>query len=115
MMEISIKAIHAHSRGKIYKTGVEGAAISVLLTFHALERIRKWRLQDREVLEALLSLEEVLRGHHLRFIAHRRSEEHIIRVVYEYEAEMPVVITVYYPLASRYFQGGTIHEDQILP
>lgn len=113
-MEIIVKSIDIHSRGKIYRVEIDGKAISVLLTFHALERIRKWQLDDRFVLETLLSPEEVLRGHHQRFIAHRRFNEHIIRVVYEYYAGIPVVITVYYPLASRYYQGGSIHEDQIL-
>jgi hypothetical protein len=114
MMRIKITAIHAHSRGKVYEIDIEGKAISILLTFHALERMQKWRLSDSVVLETLLLPEEVLRGHRGRFIAHRRAEEHIIRVVYEYEAIMPSVVTVYYPLASRYFQGGSIHEDQIL-
>jgi hypothetical protein len=81
MINISIEAIHPHSRGKLYRIRIEEKTISRLFTFHASGRIRKWGLHDRAVIEALLSPEEVLRGHHMRLIAHRRSEEHLIRIV----------------------------------
>lgn len=47
--------------------------------------------------------EEVLQGHRGRFIAHRRVGRHVLRAVYEYEDSLPVVVTVYHPLAARYF------------
>jgi hypothetical protein len=42
------------------------------------------------------------------------APEATLRVVYEYEGNMPVVITVYYPAAGRYFRGGGVYEDKIL-
>jgi hypothetical protein len=42
-----------------------------------LRRIVQWRLTVRSVLETLLWLEEVLRGHRSRFIAHRWQKNHI--------------------------------------
>jgi len=39
---------------------------------------------------------------------------HIVRAVYEYENDLPVVVTVYYPLAKRYFRGGGTHADKKL-
>lgn len=113
-MEFSITAVHDHARGKVYRINVDDKDIPILFTFHALQRIHKWALTDLSVLEAILSPEEVLRGHRQRFIAHRRSGEHVLRIVYEYEETMPVIVTVYFPLSGRYFEGGTTHEDQIL-
>lgn len=37
------------------------------------------------------------------------------RAVYEYEGELPVLVTVYFPLTERYFRGGGTHADKILP
>jgi len=113
-MQFSVTVVHNHARGKVYLIMVGAKEISILFTFHALERIQKWALTDRAVIEAILWPEEVLRGHRQRFIAHRRSGEHILRIVYEYDETMPVIVTVYFPLSGRYFEGGTKHEDQIL-
>lgn len=113
-MKLTILANLTHERGTIYKIFANGTIVFILLTFHALERIVKWRLTEQVVLRALLFPEEVLRGHRGRFIAHRRAGRHIVRAVYEYEDSMPVVITVYYPLTRRYFQGGGTYEDLIL-
>ncbi len=66
------------------------------------------------VLQTLLFPKEVIRGHRNRFIAHSRSGDHVVRVVYEYEGDMSAVITVYYPRSRRYFKGGGSYEDQIL-
>jgi hypothetical protein len=113
-MNLIIDAIEIHIRGEIYTVTANGQTVSVLFTFHALWRIAQWRLTVRSVLETLLCPEEVLRGHRGRLIAHRRDKRHVVRAVYEYEASMPEVITVYYPYAKRYFQGGGIYEDHIL-
>jgi hypothetical protein len=101
-------------RRKIYEVAAEEKRIPILFTFHSLERIARWRLTERTVLQALLFPEEVVRGHRNRYIAHRRSRGHVVRAVYEYEGKMPAVITVYYPAAGRYFRGGGIYEDKIL-
>ena len=113
-MNLTIVAIEAHVRGNIYEIAAEGKVVSILLTFHALERITQWRLTVQGVLQALLFPEEVLEGHRGRFIAHRRSKGHVLRAIYEYESTMPIVITVYYPSAKRYFQGEGTYEDHIL-
>jgi|SRR5713101_7594522 hypothetical protein len=113
-MKLTLLTLQAHERGKIYKVAINGRTVSILLTFHALERIAKWQLTEQAVLRSLLYPEEVLRGHRDRFIAHRRSGRHIVRAVYEYEDDLPVVVTVYHPLARRYFQGEGIYENHIL-
>ena len=113
-MKLIITAIQAHARGEIYKVTVDKKTVSILLTFHALDRISKWQLTIHAILQALLFPEEVVRGHRGRFIAHRRAKKHVLRVVYEYEGNMPVAVTVYNPSTDRYFQGGGIYEDRIL-
>jgi hypothetical protein len=113
-VEFSLLVVQPHERGAIYKIVAKEKTVSILLTFHSLERIVTWRLTEQAVLKALLFPEEVLLGHRDRFIAHRRAGRHIVRAVYEYEGDLPVVVTVYRPLAKRYFQGGTTYEDHIL-
>jgi hypothetical protein len=113
-MNLTIDAIEAHARGKVYTVTADEHAVSIVLTFHALGRIAQWRLTVERVLEALLWPEEVLRGHRGRFIAHYRDTRHVVRVVYEYEGSMPGAITVDYPYAERYFEGGGRHEDRVL-
>lgn len=113
-MTLTVTAIEAHERGRVYHVTAEDRTLKVLLTFHALDRMAKWRLTDQAVLQALLAPEDVLRGHHERFIAHRRSRGHVIRVIYEYDGVLPVAIPVYNPVAERYFKGGGKYEDRVL-
>ena len=77
-----VSAQRDHARGRVYDVRVGERVASVLLTFHALERIERWRLPELQVLRALLLPEEVLRGHRDRFIAHRRKGTRVVRVVY---------------------------------
>jgi hypothetical protein len=104
-----------HERGKVYTVETEnGKKCDILLTFHSIERARKWRISEEKVIETLLKPYEVLRGHHDRFIAHGPLNDHLIRVIYEYEENSPVVVTVYVPRKDRYFKGGGLYEDRVL-
>ncbi len=107
-------AIHDHPRGKVYEIQAKGKSVAVLLTHHVLKRLDQWRLTDDLVVRTMLYPEEVLVGHYDRFIAHLHRGEHLVRVIYEYEEKLPVAVTVYSPLAKRYFQGGGKYEDRIL-
>jgi hypothetical protein len=113
-VKLIVSATRDHPRGRVYSVRVGERSISILLTFHSLERMARWALTESKVLEALVHPEEVLRGHRNRFIAHRRAAKHVVRVVYEYEARLPVVLTVYCPYAERYFRGGGTHADTLL-
>ena len=113
-MNLRIIDIEQHARGKVYHVSADGETVRLLITFHALERARRWKLGDRQIIRALLEPQEVLRGHRNRYIAHRRAGRHVIRVIYEYDDKKPVVVTVYYPFADRYFKGGGVYEDKIL-
>ena len=76
--------------------------------------MEKWKLTPEMVGVTLLEPEEVLIGHHNRFIAHKCYGAHILRAVYEYGNFIPSLITVYFPYKDRYYQGGGRFEDKIL-
>jgi hypothetical protein len=61
-LKLRILEIQAHARGKIYKINANGKIVSIVLTFHALERTQRWKLTERQVIRALLAPEEVLKG-----------------------------------------------------
>ena len=61
-MKLRILEIQAHARGKIYKISADSKTVSIVLTFHALERTQRWKLTEQQVVRALLAPEEVLRG-----------------------------------------------------
>jgi hypothetical protein len=66
-LKFRILEIQAHARGKIYKISADSKVISVLLTFHALERTQRWKLTEQQVVRALLAPEEVFKGHRNRY------------------------------------------------
>ena len=53
-MKLRILEIQAHARGKIYKISADGKIVSIVLTFHALERTQRWKLTERQVIRAFL-------------------------------------------------------------
>ena len=98
----------------MYSVSVEGKECQVLVTHHALSRIGRWGLEVESVIKALLKPNEVVTGHHSRFIAHRLTKEHLIRIIYVYDEGIPAVVTVYRPKKERYYRGGGIYEDRVL-
>ena len=66
-----------------------------------------------QVAETMIFPEEVVGGHRGRYVAHRRYGSHLVRAVYEYDGEIPVLVTVYFPYSQRYFVGGGKYEDKI--
>jgi len=115
MSGFSIEEVRSCARGRLYSINARGKKVSILFLHHALERVQKWSLAEEQVLETLLFPEEVVTGHGKRYIAHRRYEgSHLVRAIYEYDGSTPVLVTVYFPYAERYFQGGEVFEDKIL-
>lgn len=100
-------------KGILFTVKVGQRTLNFRFTYHSLNRIKRWELKNKQVLECLLYPEEVLAGHNERFIAHRRYSEHILRAVYEYEEDIIVVVTVYSPYIERYFKGGGTYADKI--
>ena len=113
-MELQIVKTEDKVKGRLYYINIKGERIQLMMTWHALDRMKNWKLDINQVLSALLNPEEVVTGHHGRYIAHKRYGEHTLRAVYE-RKDLPVVITVYFPSTQRYFTGGKTYADKILP
>jgi len=112
-LKINISTEKVQARGKLFTFAFGERFADVLFLYHALERAQKWELSIEQIAETLFSPDEVLKGHFNRFIAHKIYNEHVLRTVYEYDNNVPVLVTVYYPYAQRYFQGGLTYEDKI--
>jgi len=91
-MKLRIIGTEDKTRGRLYKIEVAAKEIEMLLTWHSLDRIVVWSLKPEKVIESLLFPEEVVTGHNNRFIAHKRYNGHIIRAVYEYDINLPVLV-----------------------
>jgi len=103
-----------HPKGVLFSFDKKGKQVKILFLTHAMERMTKWKLTPEIVGETLLAPEQVLVGHHNRFLAHRCYGEHILRAVYEYDNLIPSLVTVYFPYKDRYYEGGGHFEDKIL-
>ena len=112
-MIVNISKIEDKDRGKLLTITSRSFSVQILFLFHSLERIQTWNLTQEIVAETMVYPEEVIVGHRNRFISHRRYGKHLVRAVYEYEEDTPVLVTVYFPYASRYFEGGGQYADKI--
>jgi len=103
-----------HAKGVFFIFEKWGKKVKILFLNHAIDRLTRWKLTPEMVGDTLLEPDEVLIGHHDRFIAHKCYGEHILRAVYEYDNLIPSLITVYFPFKDRYYEGGKKFEDKIL-
>ena len=71
-------------------------------------------MHKNQVKTVSIHLRRSIIGHFERYIAHKVVGKHLIRAVYEYDGNLPVLITVYFPYVERYSQGGSTYEDKIL-
>ncbi len=112
-MMINLIKKTGHKRGIIYTIQVNDNTVDILFLYHAIDRMKKWNITEKMVVETLAIPEEVIVGHGGRYIAHKRYDNHVVRAIYEYENNQPVLITLYFPYTERYFQGGGKYEDKI--
>ena len=112
-MDIRIIQEEDTRRGKIITVKADECEITLLLTNHLLDAAEEYEVKLKDILNAVLFPDEVVRGHSGRFVAHKLLNDYLVRVVYEYENGFPVVITLYIAKKERYFRGG-IYEDKIL-
>ncbi|MFQ6077241.1 MAG: hypothetical protein ACE5Z5_14100 [Candidatus Bathyarchaeia archaeon] len=84
--------------GKRYTVRIGRKSLALILTWHALESFEDYGFKPESVLDCLIEPEEVVVGHGGRFIAHKRvlPDEYLLRVVYERQGELVVIITLYY-------------------
>lgn len=112
-MDIKVIGKYNHDRGTIYSIKINGKELNILFLQHAIDRMKRWNLKEDIIIDTLIEPEEVLMGHRERFIAHKRYGSHLLRAVYEYEDELPILVTLYFPYIERYFKGGGSYEDKI--
>lgn len=112
-MKYKIKKRIRTAEGEKVEFRVNGKQIVIVFTGHSLLRVLRWGLKISKVITALLNPDEVVTGHSGRFIAHKIYGKHIVRAIYERRKNISYLITVYYPFAKRYFQGGGKFADKI--
>jgi len=103
-MDITIISEKITRRGKIITLKVDEREVTLLLTNHLLDAAEEYDVGMERVLSALLFPDEVVRGHSGRFVAHKLLNDYLIRVVYGYENDVPVVITLYIARKRRYLE-----------
>ncbi len=100
-------------KGKYLEVDCENQLVTIIFTWHSLDAIEDYEMVLENILYFLLYPEEVVKGHANRYIAHRRLNHHLARVVYEYDGRNVIVITFYISYVNRYFREGK-YEDKIL-
>ncbi len=100
-------------KGKYLEVDCENQLVKIIFTWHSLDAIKDYEMTLENILNFLLYPEEVVKGHANRYIAHRRLNHHLARVVYEYDGRNVIVITFYISYVNRYFREGK-YEDKIL-
>ncbi|ADC65838.1 hypothetical protein Ferp_1694 [Ferroglobus placidus DSM 10642] len=106
-MKIAFIYDAVHPRQKAERRREFTRCIKLLLTNHLLDASEEYDVNLENVLRALFFPNEVVRGYSGRFVAHKLLNDHLIRVVYEYENGIPVVVTLYIARVVMY-------EDKIL-
>lgn len=71
-------------------------------TEHAKENIRERKLSKRAVENAVLNPDEVVESNFGRKIAHKMVKNKLLRVIYEEENNVYIIITAYYTKPERY-------------
>ena len=82
MMSIKIIKSTDVPRGKLFEVKVTEEVIRIVLTWHALDGADDYNISANELPNFLIYPEEVIRGHVNRFIAHKRLNRHLARVIY---------------------------------
>ncbi len=113
-MDIKIISEELVQKGKLITVKVGEEIKKILFTFHLLDSLKEYKFQTKDVLNFILRPDEVVIGHGGRFIAHKALNGYIVRIVYEYEGDLPVVITLYVANKGRYWKGGGTYADKIL-
>lgn len=113
MYKFTLRSDKKITNGILFSIIISKKEIKLLFTHHAIQRIKEWSIKREDVINTLLFPDEVLVGHGERFIAHKVYGKHVVRCVYEYKNNIPVIITVYFPYKERYFEGGGHYANKI--
>jgi len=100
-------------KGKYVEVEIDKKVIKIIFTIHSIDSMQDYDIPMEKALDYLLFADEIIKGHGGRFIAHRKLDRYLARVVYEHDMDNITVVTFYISYADRYFKGGK-YEDKIL-
>ncbi|MBS3128986.1 DUF4258 domain-containing protein [Candidatus Woesearchaeota archaeon] len=83
--------------------------MKIAYTPYALTTLAERKINKKSIEEALLFPDEPINGKKGRKIAHKREYPKLLRVIYEEEENVYIVITAYYTEPKRYMN----HERQL--
>ncbi len=75
---------------------------TIIFTLHALERMSRYGITREEVINALFNPDEIVHGYRGRLIAHKYIGRYVLRIIYEKQDNVIVVVTVYRARRERY-------------
>lgn len=78
--------------------------MDIIISKHTKERITRYNLTEKTVIEAIKNPDENVEGYAGTIIAHKLLDKHLLRVVYIKEKESIKVITVYPAKKERYWR-----------
>jgi len=76
--------------------------MKIIISDHAEERIKTYRLNKDLIIETIKKPDEVIKGYNKRLIAHKLLNKYVLRVVYEKHEDEIIVVTVYPVEKERY-------------
>jgi len=80
--------------------------IEIVFTKHAEERMARYGIPRELVIEALENPDEVVPGYRGRLIAHKYLDSYVLRVVFEKQDDVIIVVTAYRARKERYVEHG---------
>lgn len=75
-----------------------------LYTDYAEETIRDRKISKKIVENAILNPDEIIEGKKGRKVSHKLTGDKLLRVVFEQEAKVYIIITAYYTNPKRYLK-----------
>ncbi len=78
--------------------------MKIIIPDYAKERIKKYKLNEELIKDALKNPDEMVAGYENRLIAHKLLDKHLLRVVYLKIDGGMKVITVYPSKKERYWR-----------
>lgn len=76
--------------------------MKIEILHHARERMLRYNVEQAAVEEAVANPDSEVPGHGNRYIAQKKLDGYILRVVYEKQGDTKIVITVYKARRGRY-------------
>jgi len=76
--------------------------MKIRITRHAKERIEKYGLNKKQVLDCVKNPDIKIKGENERKIAQKRLNGYVLRVIYEINENIYIVVTTYKAKRERY-------------